>query len=61
MRVSEETLNRGWVCMGWWVSELLLGVHNNITHQQHFLVSYYVGGSFIIAVFQHKSQDRCHC
>ena len=19
LRVSEETLNRGWVCMGWWV------------------------------------------
>ena len=48
MRVSEETLNRGWVCMGWWVIGLLLGAYNNITHQQHFLVSYCVGGSFII-------------
>ena len=25
MRVNEETLNRGWVCMGWWVSGLLVG------------------------------------
>ena len=25
MRVSSETLNRGWVVMGWWVSGLLLG------------------------------------
>ena len=33
----------------------------DITHQQHFLVSYCVGGSFIISVFQHKSSDRCHC
>ena len=38
MRVSEETLNCCWMCMGWWVSGLLLGAY--ITHQQHFLVSY---------------------
>ena len=37
MRVTEETLNRGWVGMGWWVSGLLLDAYNN-THQQHFLV-----------------------
>ena len=55
MRVGEEALNRGWVDMGWWVSGLLLGAYNKITHQQHFLVSYGVGGSFIISVFQHKS------
>ena len=48
MRVSEETLNRGWVCMGWCVSGLLLRAYNNITHQQRFFVSYFVGGSFII-------------
>ena len=40
MRVSEETLNRGWVGMGWWVRALLLGAYNNTTHQQHFLLSH---------------------
>ena len=35
MRVSEATLNRGWVGMGWWVS----GSCYDTTHQ-HFLVSY---------------------
>ena len=48
MRVSEETFNRFWVGMGWWVSRLLLGAYN-INHQ-HFLVSYTVGGFFIISV-----------
>ena len=37
MRVSEETLNRGWVGMGWWAIGLLVGAYNT-THQQHFLV-----------------------
>ena len=37
MRVSEETLNRGWVGMGWWVIWLLMGAYNN-THHQHLLV-----------------------
>ena len=30
------------------------------THHQHFLVSYCVGGFFIIPAFQHMSQDRGH-
>ena len=42
MRVSEETLKSGRLCMGWKVSGLLLGAYN-ITHQQHFLVGYCVG------------------
>ena len=32
MRLSEETLNRGWVGMGWWVSGLLLGAYNTTYH-----------------------------
>ena len=35
MRVSKETLNRGRVGMGWWVSGLLLGAYNNTTTHQH--------------------------
>ena len=31
MRVSENALNRGWVGMGWWVSELVLGAYNTTT------------------------------
>ena len=31
MRVSEYTLNRGWVGIGWWVSGLLQGACNNTT------------------------------
>ena len=38
MRVSDETLSRGWVGMGWWVSGLLVGAYD--TTQQHFLVSH---------------------
>ena len=38
MRISEQTLNRGWVGMGWCVSGLLLGAYNDTTHQQYFLV-----------------------
>ena len=53
MRVSAENVNSGWVGMGWWVSGLLIGAYN-ITHQP-FLVHYYVGGSFIVSMFQNKS------
>ena len=41
MRVREEALNRGWVGMGWWVDEVLLGAYNNTTHQHHFIVEPY--------------------
>ena len=38
MRVSADTLNRGWVSMGWCVSGFLLGAYNNTTHQPYFIV-----------------------
>ena len=37
MRASEQTFNRGWVVMGWWISGLSLSAYD--THQ-HFLVNY---------------------
>ena len=40
MRVSVETLNPGWVGMGWWVSGLLLGPYNNTTHNNISLFGY---------------------
>ena len=32
MRVSEETLSRGWVGMYWWVSGLLVGAYKPPTN-----------------------------
>ena len=38
MRVSEETLNHSWVCMGWWVSGLLVGANKcTKTYFSHFI------------------------
>ena len=63
MPVSEKTLNRGWVGMGWRGNGLLPGASNNTTHQQLLLVKpsassqkscITVGGwvrNFLISVF----------